>query len=159
MDGFDTRDFDRFAQNLLDIAGKEVPKESKKFLRDEGTKLKKKTLAVAKQKVKKDTGYYFASITRGRVYYYKPTGSNAVRVYSSAPHAHLIEEGHRAVRGGQLARGKKAKRTGYVVEKDGQEVFVPGKHVFETAQSEFADDFYDDVEKFIDEVVVKGVTR
>lgn len=157
-DGFDIREFEKFAKNLLDIADKEMPKESKKFLREEGTKLKRKTLAKAKQKVKKNTGKYYESIKRGKVYYYKPTGSNAIRVYSAAPHGHLIEFGHRAVSGGKLSRGKK-KGTGYVVQKDGQEVFVPGKYVFESAQREFTDDFYKDAETFIDEVVVKGVTK
>lgn len=157
-DGFDLKEFDRLAQNLLDIAGKEMPKESKKLMQTEANKLKRKTLATAKRKVKKNTGNYYESIKKGRVYYYKPTESQAIRVYSSAPHGHLIEFGHRAVSGGKLSRGKK-QGTGSVVNKDGKEVFVPGKFVFETAQREFADQFYKDVETFIDEVVVKGVTK
>lgn len=155
-DGFESSGFDKFAQELLKVAQKELPKESNKFLKTEGKKLKNKTIATAKRKVKKNTGNYYESIKAGRVYFYKPTGSKAIRVYSSAPHGHLIEYGHRVVRGWQIGRGKK---TGSVVTRDGQEVFVKGKHVFEDAQRDFTSEFYNDVEKFIDDVVVKGVTK
>lgn len=76
-------------------------------------KLKAKTVSRARTLGRK-TGNYIKSIKRGKVYDYN--GAHAVRVYSAAPHAHLIEEGHR------------------MVTHDGREVgFVPGHHVFETA--------------------------
>ena len=137
-DGFDIREFTEFERNLLRIANETMPKESKKFLRNEGNKLKKKTLSKAKQKVKKNTGYYFKSIKRGKVY--KFNGDLSVRTFSSAPHAHLIEYGHR------------------IVNKDGQEKgFKKGEHIFEDAKKEFQDEYFSDAQKFIDEVLEKGL--
>ena len=62
----------------------------------------------------------------------------AVRVYSYAPHAHLIEEGHR------------------LVTHDGREVgFVRGRHVFEVAAKEFEPEFYTDLDEMLDEELVE----
>lgn len=139
-DGFDISGLTEFENKLIRLAGEKMPKESKKFLSNEGTKLRKKTVAKAKQKVKKDTGNYFKSIKKGKVYLYKENGAWSIRVYSSAPHAHLIEQGHRQV------------------TEDGKEIgFVQGKNVFEDSQKEFTNDYYSDVQKFIDEVLDKGL--
>jgi len=137
-DGFDISEFSAFEKSLMKLANDTMPKESKKFLRDEGAKLKKKTSAKAKQKVKKDTGNYHKSIKRGKVYKYD--GDLSIRVYSSAPHAHLIEEGHRQV------------------TKDGKEVgFVKGKHVFEESEKQFQNEYFSDAQNFIDDVLDKGL--
>ena len=62
----------------------------------------------------------------------------AVRVYSYAPHAHLIEEGHR------------------MVTHDGREVgFVKGHHVFEVAAKGFESEFYTDLDDFLSGEVVE----
>jgi hypothetical protein len=120
------------------MANDTMPKESKKFLRTEGTKLRKATLSKAKEKVKKKTGRYYKSIKRGKVYNYD--GALSIRCYSSAPHAHLIEKGHR------------------LVNKDGQEIgWVDGRHVFEETEEEFKGTYYNDCEDFIDEVLDKGL--
>ena len=56
--------------------------------------------------------------------------------YCYAPHAHLIEEGHR------------------MVTHDGRDVgFVRGHHVFETAARNFFPRFQADLEDFLDEAV------
>lgn len=137
-DGFDIKELSAFEKKLIALANDKMPKESKKFMKDEGTKLKKATLAKAKQKVKKDTGNYFKSIKRGKVYKYN--GSWAIRDYSGSPHAHLIENGHRQV------------------TKDGKETgFVPGKHVFEEAGKEFQAQYFNDTQNFIDNVLDKGL--
>jgi len=135
---FDISEFTAFEKNLLKLANDTMPKESKKFMGKEGTKLRKVTLATAKRKVKKDTGNYFKSIKKGKVYKYN--GTWAIRDYSYAPHAHLIENGHRQV------------------TKDGQEIgFVQGEHVFEEASKQFESQYYDDAQTFIDEVIDKGL--
>lgn len=137
-DEFDIHELTGFEQELIKLANDTMPKESKKFLRTEGSKLRKNTLAKAKEKVKKDTGNYFKSIKRGKVYDYD--GSLAIRCYSSAPHAHLIEKGHR------------------IVDKKGNEHgFEDGKYVFEEAEQEFQSTYYSDCEEFIDEVLDKGL--
>lgn len=134
-DGFDTRQLDKLTDELLGIANRDMPKESKKFIRREGNKLRKKTAAAAKAKVKKNTGKYYKSIKRGKVYVYRGNGATATRVYSSAPHGHLIENGHRQV------------------TKDGEELgFVPGKHVFEEAGKAFEGEYNEDVDDFLDDL-------
>lgn len=135
---FDTSELNKFEQNILDIAQKELPREAKKFLRDEGGKLRKATLAIAKQRVKKKTGNYYKSIKRGKLYKYHGTGDWSIRAYSGAPHAHLIEDGHRQVSGGK------------------EQGFVSGKHVFEDAAKGFEGKHIDNARKFVDKVLDKG---
>ena len=70
------------------------------------------------------------------VYDYR--GDKAIRVYSYAPHAHLIEDGHR------------------MVTHDGREVgFVKGHHVFEVAAEGFEPEFYTDLDDMLDEELVE----
>lgn len=90
---FDTRELYAYARELAQAA-RDAPKTQKKFMRKEGTKLLRQTKKEAKR-VKVRTGNYKKSIKRGKVYEYD--GAQAVRVYSTAPHAHLIEDGHRMV--------------------------------------------------------------
>ena len=139
MDGFDVRELNKLERDILATAQKHLPKETKKFLRDEGGALRKATLSIAKQRVKKETGKYIKSIKRGKVYRYSGTGDLAIRAYSGAPHGHLIEDGHRQV------------------TKDGREVgFVRGKHVFKDAAKQFEPTHYENTQKFIDDVLEKG---
>lgn len=131
---FDTRELDAYAQELERIARK-APNTQKKFMRQEGSKLLRKTREET-ERVKVKTGNYKKSIKRGKVYVYDD--SLAIRVYSTAPHAHLIEDGHR------------------MVTHDGQEVgFVPGMHVFEAAGKDFEPRFLADIDDMLDEAVRK----
>ncbi|MFH5182932.1 HK97 gp10 family phage protein [Paenibacillus sp. TAB 01] len=133
----DTRQLDAFVQSLVDIATKTIPKESKKFLRGEGTKLRKATAAQARKSVNKKSNRYFKSIKRGRAYDFN--GVPSIRVYSTAPHAHLIEDGHR------------------IVGRDGTEHgFQPGLKVFERASMAFEDTYVDDVEAWVDKMLKEG---
>lgn len=128
---------DKLSKDLLKMANTiNNGKDAKEFLKKSGNKLKNKTLNVAKSRVKESTGNYIKSIKRGKVYDFK--GALAVRAYSTAPHAHLIEYGH-----------IKKDRTGR------EHGFQRGYNVFETAQKEFEEEFYQDTEKFIDEVLMK----
>lgn len=130
--GFDGRQFQQFSRDL-EAVGRAYGKSQKKFLRQEGSKLLRKTKARARALGTK-TGTYKKSIKRGKVYRYN--GADAVRVYSSAPHAPLIEEGHR------------------MVTHDGTEVgFVRGHHVFELAAKEFEGQFYTDLDEYLEEAV------
>ena len=129
---FDVSELEDFARQMGKNADK-FRKQPKPFLRKEGNKLKTKTVRGAKVLGKK-TGNYLKSIKRGKVYEYD--GAQAVRVYSTAPHAHLIEEGHR------------------MVLHDGTEVgFVPGHHVFEVAAKGFEPQYLEDVDNMLDEAV------
>lgn len=139
-DGFDITELSKFEKNIIKLASETMPKESKKFLREQGTKLRKNTVSKAKLKVKKNTGNYHKSIKKGKVYKYKGNGALSIRVYSSASHAHLIEKGHRQV------------------TQSGKELgFVQGSHIFEESEKEFGDEHFNDTQKFIDEVLEKGL--
>lgn len=141
-DGFDFKELTSFEKNLVKLATEKMPRESKKFLRKEGTKLRKLTLSKAKMKLKKKTGNLFKGIKAGKVYTFKGNGGLSVRVYGGSPayHIHLLEYGHRQV------------------TKDGKEVgFVQGKHFFEDAAKEFPNTYYNDLQKFLDETLDKGL--
>ncbi|WLR52462.1 HK97 gp10 family phage protein [Bacillus tianshenii] len=110
-----------FQRDLLEVAQRKLPKESKKAMRKVGSKARTQVARRARKEVNKVTGTYQKRWKRGKVF----IGENkeiVVRVYNSAPHAHLIEDGHRQV------------------TKDGREVgFVRGKHVLEKSMKEFED--------------------
>ncbi|MGL5569778.1 HK97 gp10 family phage protein [Cetobacterium sp.] len=127
----------QLSKDLLELANTiNNGKEAKEFLRKSGNKLKNKILNIVKVRVNENTGYYLKSIKRGKVYDFK--GDLAVRAYSTAPHAHLLEYGH-----------VKKDRTGK------EHGFQRGHHVFTTAAKDFEEEFYQDTEKFIDDVLMK----
>ena len=160
-DGFDVTELTKFEKQLLDVAQVKMPKEIRKFMRDEGNLLKKKTKAEANQLVKKGTGdeppSYHKSIKRGKVYVYKGNGGMAVRVISSDPKAHLLEYGHRqVVNPGKGSGGGKGVIPGKGI---GKEVgFVPGLHVFEKAAKGFDSEFKEDAQQFIDALLDGGLS-
>ena len=130
--GFDTSSLLELARDLQ-RCGDAYAKKEKKFIQKEGTKLRSRTRKEAKR-VRKKTGKYHASIKRGKPYRYH--GSQAIRVYSAAPHAHLIENGHRLI----LPGGREAG-------------FVPGKHIFETAARNFEQTYLADLDAFLEGTV------
>lgn len=134
---FDVRELDEMATNMLILANRKCPKEYNKFLRKEGSKLARKTKQKARRKVGKKKEVYHKSIKRGKPYRYN-SQERAIRVYSSAPHAHLIEDGHRQV-------------------VNGVEVgFVRGRKVFSDAKEEFEDTFFSDAEDFVEKLLEEG---
>ena len=128
--------FQELSDTLLKLS-KEIDngKSAKKFLQKAGNKLKKKTVEQAQKSVKKYTGTYIKSIKRGKVYDFK--GNLSIRTYSASPHAHLIESGHRIVTPSGREKG-----------------FKPGYHVFEKAAKNFEDELTEDVESFIQELLI-----
>ncbi len=143
MNGFDTRELTAFQKELLKLAKQTMPNESAKFMRAQGDKLQRKTLACAKSRMKEKTGILFKSIRRGKVYTYKGNGGTSVRVYSKKPayHMNLLEYGHR------------------IVTKDGRELgFVEGKFFFRDAAKAFELKHYSDTQNFIDKVLEEGLS-
>lgn len=113
-------------------------KELSKFLKKQGRKLKNKTISVAKSKVGTKTGNYINSIKDGKIYDFE--GNLSKRVYSKAPHAHLIEYGHNII-------GRNGSKHD----------FKDGEYIFEEATEKFKDNFVEDAEKFINRLVDKIV--
>lgn len=122
---------------LFKTDDKDTSKAIKKFLNKQGNKGKKITLNIANSKVKKVTGRYYKSIKKGKVY---KDDDNiwGVRIYSNAPHSHLIEDGHNVVRGGKVI-GK-----------------VKGKKVLSKFEKDYAKKFYKDCENLVDELLEDG---
>nr|DAP33551.1 MAG TPA: tail component [Caudoviricetes sp.] len=129
---------DEFVKEMVKIASKEYPKQVKKMLQKSGNKLRKAVVAKAKSKVKKKTGNYLKGFKRGKVYKYAGD-EDAVRVYNSAPHAHLIEYGHRKVT-------KKTKK---------EIGFVKGYHILDGIREEFDEEFQKDIEEMLDNLKVE----
>lgn len=152
-DGFDISELDAFTDSLIRTS-KEAVKTERKFLQQQGNKLKRKTKAkVRALGIKQHTGNYNKSIKRGKVWTDKD-GTVAVRVYSGAPHAHLIEEGH-----DQIVNPGKGKGGGHGVKPGrgiGRRVgHVDGREVFAKAEEEFENEFSAACEDVIDEMISK----
>lgn len=142
--GFDTKELTKFERELLDLAKRKMPKESKKFLRDQGKKLRKDTLAIAKTRVRKKSGNLYKGIKTGKIYTFRGNGGLSIRVYGGKPayHIHLLEYGHRITKG-----------------KDGPEIgFVKGKYFFKDSAKDFEPKHYNDVQKFLDSTLEKGLS-
>lgn len=132
-EGLDLSELEAFADEL-GRAARQAPQKARRLMQTQGNRLKAKTTQVARQRVKKKTGKYLKSIKRGKVYAYRTDNTHAIRVYSAAPHAHLIEDGHAIVSHGQAVG------------------FDHGKHVFATARTAYQPQFERACEDFLDEV-------
>lgn len=91
-----------FQKDLLEVAQQKLPKESMKMMRKAGNKLNTYAKREARGAVDhtSGTGNYYKGFKRGKVFK-DSEGKVVVRAINSAPHAHLIEYGHRLVRGGK----------------------------------------------------------
>lgn len=140
--GFSLDGFSDFKKNLLQLAREKMPKETKKFIKAEAVKLNKKVKVVAKTAVGKDTGNYEKGFKAGKVYFYN--GALSCRVYNSAPHAHFVEIGHKMI--------------GHESNKKDVGKYVPGKYILKKTSDGFQRDFEADTEKFLDEMLDKGLS-
>lgn len=98
---FDARDegLEDFQKNLEFLVS-DMPTEAKSVLRKVGTKARTIAARVGRKTIKKKTGNYNKSWKRGKVWQ-EEEGAYKIRIYNNAPHAHLLEDGHRIVRNGQ----------------------------------------------------------
>ncbi|MDY2980191.1 MAG: HK97 gp10 family phage protein [Fusobacterium sp.] len=129
--------FKDFEKDLLRLGKDLKSPETKKFLKKQGVKLKKRTEKIARTKVKEKTGNYLKSIKSGKVYEFNESFSS--RVYSTAPHAHLIEYGHQIITKSGKVKG-----------------FKDGAYVFEEAKKSFEEDFTNAVDEYLDEIYKKN---
>lgn len=109
-----------FQRDLLDVAQKKLPRESMRMMAKAGNKLNTYAKREARSAVDHSdgTGNYYKGFKRGKVFK-DATGQIVVRAINGAPHAHLIEYGHRQVRG------------------DREVGFVPGRLVLYSASNKF----------------------
>lgn len=121
----DARDVDVLTKELGHLQ-RAFPKEARQLMLRSGAKARAVISRKARQLVKRVTGNYLRSIKRGKVWMDEGAGWYKVRVYTRAPHGHLIEYGHR------------------IVDKDGTEHgFKEGYHVFEKASRDLEDEWDD----------------
>lgn len=139
-DVFDIDDSDLLEfSEALRLFERDFPKESKRVLGKVGNRAKNIVKAEVKRRVGQKTGNYLKSIRRGKVFL-SDSNEWTVRAFPSykiAPHAHLIEKGHRLV-------------------KNGEELgFVHGKRVFDKAGRAIEKDFHRIVEEEMDKELNK----
>jgi len=135
----DAKDLDLFHRELEDLH-KHFPKEAKRLMLLSGNHARRIVLRRAKNSVIEDTGEYFESIKRGRVWVDENTGEYKIRTYSGSPTAHLIEYGHRMVG----------------PEPDKKEVgFVLGFHVFDKAGKDIDQEWNSILEQEFDKIMKK----
>ena len=147
--GFDTRELDRYTRDLLEMAQKKLPKESKKFLKKSASKLtkeQKKEFKSCKIGTGEAEARVFKKFKTGKVY--KRNGLNCRAFLNTAIEGTKNKKWYSY--GAML-------NNGYVVKhpKTGQEYMIPGLKFMENAESNFKETFYSDTEKFIDEIVDK----
>ena len=137
----DITELSDFGQEILKTATTEMPKIAKSFLKGEANQLRNKAKKKARKELKEKTGNYIKGFTTGKVYPYGDTEYN-IQVKNTAPHAHLIEEGHD------------------MVTHDGRKVgFVPGKHILENSAIEFESTFAKDIENKLAKKVIKELEK
>lgn len=143
---FDTRELEQFEKDLLSLAKEQLPKESKKFLKKNAGKL----TTVNKNTFKSSGAAAGSGVTEaeilkkfkaGKVYEYN--GDLSCRAYASHPLVHLMDLGF-------IHKG------GFKI-KSGAEVWVPGYHFMKGAQKNFQDIYYKNTQKFIDDMIEKGL--
>lgn len=145
-DGFDLSELDKFSKDILAMANDNLPKESRKFIKKQGTKLSKKDKSVydcmgigeGSKEMKK-------AFKAGKAYKYN--GAYSVRAYNKA----VVEskDGKKYSLGAMLNNGFRH------VNRDGSETWVPGYHFMEKALSDFESEYIENCEEFIEEIISK----
>ena len=107
MTGFNVKGIDELEKSIIKLAQNVAPKESQKFMQEQGNLFKKDVKTALGTKFKRKTGNLTNSknLKRGRVYFYKIGESYQVRIHF-APHTHLLEYGFYNVRARKHIKGK-----------------------------------------------------
>ena len=134
---FDLSDLDDLTIDLLDVANRKLPVESKRFIRNEQGKLKTRVKRKTKSKTNRKTGKLYDSVDRSKTY--QVDGITTGKVYNKARHAHLIEEPHRIV--------------GHLPEKKDTGKKSRAFKIMEESQKEFKPKFESDVEQWVDQML------
>ena len=152
QDGFLFDELSELKKDLLRSIKDKYPDETKKFIKGEAKKLTNVAKKIAKKQIgtsknsKKEwiaEKSYHKKWKAGVPYKYSE-GDLCCRAYNSAPHAHMLEYGHR-----QVPRGKKGQSN-----KGGQaNGFTDGNMIMFQAETDFLSDWLNDCEKFFCEYV------
>lgn len=138
----DFHELTEFQKDVLKSANDRFPKQARNFMQRVGNALKSSIMAGYKAKTNRKTGKLRKGLKRGRSYKYNGNEWQ-VRVYNKAPHAHLLEYGHRF---------RTIKRRGW--KYTGQ--YVKGRHVVGAAAEAFPETYNKMCEEFVDEFLKEG---
>ena len=140
------KDLEQAFQDMID----QFPEKRRELVTAAGGKMHQRVL----QNIDRDTEEKTGNLREGC---YLSIGSEggyaAVRNnHLRAPHAHLVEFGHRLIKGAKKKEGKygqvvNIKGSGKVVG------WVPGKHMYRNALNELEDELIQDAEKVMDKLV------
>lgn len=133
-------DIDGLIKNFTDVIDKSED-AVKRFMKKEAQKERRRMIAAAKKKVGRITGNYLRGFKAGKKVYPYSDAEYNIRVYNAAPHAHLIENGHRRV-----FRGKTIG-------------WVPGKHIIEEVHRTFEAEYIADVENDMADFICKELEK
>lgn len=116
---------------------KRFPNARRELVENSGDKMYEKVMSNINKQTHEDTGNLKDGVQKvvgsGK-------GYSAVRPdWQKAPHTHLIENGHKIVRG----KGKNSKVVGW----------APGKHMYRNALSDLADELERDAEETLEKLV------
>jgi len=134
-DGVDFRELSEFKE-LLNSTVKAFPKECKRFLKNECKTLKQRTKQCANSEVGKsdiEHKHYVDGFKVGKPY--DKDDELCCRVYNNAPHAHLIENGHKIVTSSTQSSGSGG--------------FVEGKYIIQKSSDSYEREFLDNTERFL----------
>lgn len=137
-------------EKALDRMLERFPEERRELVEQAGEKMYQKVLRNIDTDTQERTGHLRAAC-------YQHIGSEggyaAVRNdYKKAPHAPLVEFGHRAMKGAETKIGKNGLPV--KIKGSGKEVgWVDGKHMYRNALNELEDELTQDAEHVIDRLV------
>ena len=144
-------DLEQSFQDMID----KFPEERRKLVTSAGEKMHKKVLQNIDRDTKEKTrnlreGCYLAIGSEGG---YAAVRNNHLR----APHAHLIEFGHKVKKRGKDKEKRKPKAKKRTVRPSGRGLsegdWVQGKHMYRNAMNELEDELTQDAEKMMDRLV------
>lgn len=141
------KDLDKAFEAML----KKFPDARREVVENAGEKMQRKVLQNISATTKEVTGRLIEGVTLAVG---SGGGYAAVRNDAKiAPHAHLVENGHKLVRGGPIKVPKKElqstnpRSTGAVVG------WVPGKHMYRNAMNDLEDELIGDAEEMVEKLV------
>ena len=147
------RNIDVFGFDELEKAMKQCeknyPSQADAFLMAEGRAVNKRTKSLTPVRTKKLRNSWRTK----KVKLYKGGKVRVVRVQSTAPHAHLIELGHKIVSGGRTReRGRKLNRVQRSARGIKSGGYVQGDFMLEKSMSEAQAKFNSGAEKLLDKI-------
>lgn len=137
----DFSELSEFNASMLRMVEKDFPNEAKKFMQRAGNALTKDMRQNYRRLTKRKTGNLIRGLSRGRAYFYAGD-EYQIRVKNKAPHAHLIEHGHRVVghKPNMTFKGK----------------YVKGRHVAGMSANQFGKKYVELADKFVDDLLERG---